>query len=102
MPKDTLPKILGVHHYTLKKAYYGVLLKLINLIGRSIKSYDINSLYPSVMHDCEMPVGIPKYFLGDIREMYPNNLPFGFLRVKVTTPLDIKRPPTSTYKIYNT
>jgi DNA polymerase type B, organellar and viral len=96
MPKNTIPKILGSHHYTLKKAYYGGITEAYKPYGRSIKSYDVNSLYPSVMHDCEMPVGIPTYFLGDIsytRCITITNIPYGLFRVKVKAPLDIKCPP---------
>jgi hypothetical protein len=93
MSKNTIPKILGSHHYILKKAYYGGITEAYKPYGRSIKSYDVNSLYPSVMHDCEMPVGIPTYFLGDISYIHKKNIPFGFFRVKVKAPLDIKCPP---------
>ena len=95
MPKYTIPKILGSHHYTIKKAYYGGITEAYKPYGRSIKSYDVNSLYPSVMYDCDMPVGVPTYFLGDICEQGcgNNQIPYGFFRVEVKAPLDIKCPP---------
>jgi DNA polymerase family B len=93
MPKDTIPKIIGTHHYTLKQAYYGGITEAYKPYGRSIKSYDVNSLYPSVMHDYEMPVGIPYRFIGDITLMDKNIPRFGSFRARIKTPLDIKCPP---------
>ena len=93
MPKDTIPKIIGTHHYTLKQSYYGGITEAYKPYGRSIKSYDVNSLYPSVMHDYEMPVGIPYRFIGDITLMDKNIPRFGSFRARIKTPLDIKCPP---------
>jgi hypothetical protein len=92
MPKNTIAKILGSHHYSLKKGYYGGITEAYKPYGKSIKSYDVNSLYPSVMHDFEMPVGKPIYFLGDIHQDIKEKIPFGFFRVKVEAPIKLLCP----------
>jgi hypothetical protein len=94
MEKDTIANILGKHHYMIKQSYYGGITEAYISKGRDVKSYDINSLYPSSMHDFDMPVGIPTYFHGDISlsPLGKEELPFGFLKVKVNAPLTIKCP----------
>ena len=60
-----------------------------------IYCYDINSLYPSVMKNCDMPVGKPTYFEGDIRKVDPNA--FGFFYCKITTPPQLEHPILQTH-----
>jgi hypothetical protein len=90
MEKDKIPKILSKRHYTIKKSYYGGITEAYKPQGFNIQSYDVNSLYPSVMYKWGMPIGIPKYFLGNISLL--NDETFGFFKVKVTTPLGIDKP----------
>lgn len=52
--------------------------------------YDINSLYPWIMALFEMPVGLIKYFFGDITKVNPNA--YGFFYCKVTTPEYLHKP----------
>lgn len=42
------------------------------VVGKGLV-YDVNSLYPSRMRDCELPYGVPVYFTGipEYREDYP-------------------------------
>jgi hypothetical protein len=47
-----------------------------NKKGVKIFAYDVNSLYPYVMDQFDMPVGNPIHFFGDIRKVEPNA--FGF------------------------
>lgn len=62
---------------------------------KTIKHYDINSLYPSAMMDFYYPTDIIGYFIGDItlikeyKDLYLNNI--GIYKVKVNAP-DIKHP----------
>ena len=58
--------------------------------GKNIYAYDVNSLYPTVMKNEQMPVGNITYFEGDINLV--DNKPFGFFEVEITAPLDIKHP----------
>jgi hypothetical protein len=90
MEKNKIPKILSKRHYTIKKSYYGGITESYKPGGFNIRSYDVNSLYPSVMYKCEMPIGIPKYFLGNISLI--DDETFGFFKVKVRAPLHINKP----------
>jgi len=56
--------------------------------GKRVYCYDINSLYPSVMAKNLFPTGVPKYFNGT-RELQDL---FGFVKVKVTCPVDMFCP----------
>jgi len=47
-------------------------------------AYDVNSLYPSVMKDSDMPIGNPTFFKGDIRVIEPKA--FGFFYCNITAP----------------
>jgi len=58
--------------------------------GYNINSYDVNSLYPSVMRNYDMPVGEPIKFTGNPYELSKD--PFGFFLVEVNAPLDLKVP----------
>src|SRR5271156_879226 len=42
----------------------------------NIFEYDVNSLYPYVMKIFYMPIGLPKYFEGDIFKYFPNAIGF--------------------------
>jgi hypothetical protein len=92
MPENTIPKILGNHHYSLKRAYYGGITEAYKPYGEGIKSYDVNSLYPSVMKNLEIPVGVPSIFSGDISFYSEEKIPYGFFKVKVKAPLDLITP----------
>ena len=52
--------------------------------GENVYGNDVNSLYPKQMESCDMPIGIPTYFEGDILKFDPNT--FGFFEVEVKTP----------------
>ena len=52
--------------------------------------YDVNSLYPSVMLNNDMPVGSPLFVNGNI-DLHDSKT-FGFLKVKVTTPDNLYMP----------
>lgn len=58
--------------------------------GKDLYHYDINSLYPTSMFRYDMPVGNIKYFIGNILEIMDK--PFGFFKVKVTSPKSLDNP----------
>lgn len=90
--KYRIPKILGKLHYTLKESYYGGICEAYKPKGGNIHSYDVNSLYPYSMFKFDMPVGVPRYFWGDVKLLGEGEFPFGFYRVKVNAPTTLKCP----------
>ena len=68
--------------------------------GVKIYAYDVNSLYPFIMNEYDMPVGKPTLFYGDIRKIDPNA--FGFFYCKIKTPDYLDHPILQTHvKINN-
>lgn len=90
IPKDKIPKILGKLHYTIKESYYGGITEIYRPYGKNIHSFDVNSLYPYSMKKYPMPVGKTKHFKGNIINFEKN--PFGFFKVRVSAPIDMKIP----------
>ena len=52
--------------------------------GEKLNAYDVNSLYPSVMKSCFMPVGKIRRFEGDITLIDPNA--FGIFEANIIAP----------------
>lgn len=52
--------------------------------------YDVNSLYPFVMANIPMPIGLVKTFKGDIRRVNPTAS--GTFYCNITSPIDIQHP----------
>lgn len=79
----------------IAKLYLENGIEFIKKTFKTVKHYDINSLYPSVMHNFKFPTDIIGYFIGDITlidnfaHLYDENL--GIYKVKVTAP-KIKHP----------
>lgn len=57
---------------------------------RPLYYYDVNSLYPSVMKDSPMPVGVPTSFIGDVRKVDP--YAFGFFYCDIKAPDGLIHP----------
>jgi len=74
----------------LKKSYTGGSTDMFIPEGENIFCYDVNSLYPSVMKNYDMPIGKIRYFEGDIRKV--DSKAFGFFKVEIIAPSDIKHP----------
>jgi hypothetical protein len=60
-----------------------------------IFGYDVNSLYPFVMKEFDMPTGKPVFFQGDIRKVDENA--FGFFYCKIISPDNLKHPILQTH-----
>jgi hypothetical protein len=86
LPEDKIVVLNGVAMNTVKQAYYGGISEAYIPQGRVIKSFDVNSLYPSVMRDEYMPVGQPWYFTGDPINLGREDMLFGFWKCKVWSP----------------
>ena len=76
MKKNTIPIINGEIYEDLKVSYTGGSVDVYKSFGNNIKGYDVNSLYPSMMLEKDIPVGNPVQFEGDISKFESN--PFGF------------------------
>ena len=61
-----------------------------NEVGELVYGYDVNSLYPYVMANFEVPIGKPIYFEGDIRKYQPEA--FGFFYCEIITPDYLEHP----------
>lgn len=110
LKKDTIPMISGQVFKDIKESYTGGAVDMyipsnvnVDNIDKLIATpdsketnqdllycYDVNSLYPKVMHSKELPTGNLYYFEGDIFKFKPDAL--GFFYVKVTAPKDLESP----------
>jgi hypothetical protein len=90
MPKDTIPILLGGIYNDIKQAFYGGFVDVYKVSGENVNGYDVNSLYPSSMRNCAVPVGKPIFFTGDPLIKFSQF--FGFAYVEVQAPLDLKNP----------
>jgi len=66
-----------------------------NKNNKEIYAYDVNSLYPFVMKEYDMPTGNPVYFQGDIRAVDKNA--FGFFFCNIIAPEGLKHPILQTH-----
>jgi len=85
-----IPIISGKMFNDIRKSYTGGSTEMFIPYGENIYAYDVNSLYPTVMKQQDMPIGNIKYFEGDIRKV--DNKSFGFFEVEITAPDNIKHP----------
>jgi len=90
MKPDQIPIINGQMYNEIRGSYTGGHTDLYKPFGKNIFSYDINSLYPTVMHDFNVPVGNPIYFEGDITKFDKDA--FGFFDAEVKSPEFMNRP----------
>ena len=100
LPKLTfcIPMLSGKIAKEIRMSYTGGATEMYiptNQPGELVYGYDVNSLYPSVMQSCEVPVGKPTYFEGDIRKQHGDA--FGFFYCKITTPNNLIHPILQTH-----
>ena len=67
-----------------------------NIIGTKIYSFDVNSLYPSVMLNNKYPVGSPVYFEGNLFKNKVEGI-LGFFYCKITAPDNLNIPILQTH-----
>jgi hypothetical protein len=117
MGEAEIPIIYGEMYNFFKEGYTGGAVDVYKPYGKNVRRYDVNSLYPSVMHTFPMPVGNPTYFEGDIlsiptlacaplrqqrndvtakakesSEINLSNKPFGIFEVEVIAPENMNIP----------
>ena len=99
MPTNSVYQLHGQPQELIRKSYTGGAVdvyiphnKVANTSSglETLYSYDVNSLYPSVMLNNPMPVGEPIAFLGDIRKVDPEA--FGFFYCNITSPQYLEHP----------
>jgi len=67
LEKDNIISMLhGSIYNFIYQSYYGGAVDAYVPVDKNIKSYDVNSLYPTSMRNNSMPVGNPYYFEGNL------------------------------------
>jgi hypothetical protein len=92
----TIPVISGAPYDFIKKSYRGGHTDVyIPQAGKSFL-YDINSLFSTVMKNCDYPIGKMIHFRGNIflDNKYLDVL--GFIKCKITAPDNLFRPVLTT------
>jgi hypothetical protein len=104
MPANTICQITGRVDAAIRTSYSGGAVdvyiphnRITGFFTRTVKAlfkllyyYDVNSLYPFIMSENPMPVGLPTAFEGDIRKIEPDA--FGFFYCNINSPNDINHP----------
>ena len=90
MEENTIPKLQGTIYNDIAQGFTGGHTDVYLPRMENAKHYDVNSLYPFVMSEFDMPVGPIHKFEGDIF-MYEDN-PFGFFLCKIKTLLVDGKP----------
>jgi hypothetical protein len=85
-----IPIISGQILSDIKEGYTGGSTSLYIPYGKILFHYDVNSLYPSVMLNNQMPIGNIKFFEGDITQIDPNV--FGFFKCEIIAPDNLNIP----------
>ena len=94
--KFQIPRITSILYDEIKSGFTGGSTDMfIPYSDKPVYCYDVNSLYPYVMAEMDMPVGKITYFDGDILQIDPEA--FGFFDVEITTPEDINIPILQTH-----
>lgn len=92
---NTIPQLFGQIAKEIRMSYTGGAVDMYIPEGEKIFCYDVNSLYPFVMKECNMPTGKPVLFKGDIRKIDPDA--FGFFYCKIITPTNLLHPILQTH-----
>jgi len=99
LPKGTIHNITGKIERDIRLSYTGgavdMYLPTNDLKQEKIYAYDVNSLYPSVMKNFDIPIGSPTEFMGDIRKVDKNA--FGFFYCEIEAPQDLIHPIIQTH-----
>jgi len=89
-----IPMITGKVYDFIKLGFTGGHTDVYVPHGTKLYQYDVNSIYPFVMHSKPMPWGKVRYFTGDILKIDPNA--FGFFKVEIEAPPEMLRPVVQT------
>jgi len=101
MPMFSIYQIHGITETNIRQSYTGGAVDVYiphNIINNveyeKLYYYDVNALYPTVMANNLMPVGLPVAFEGDITKVTcPQHFkPFGFFYCEITSPAFLEHP----------
>ena len=98
LENNTIPQLSGQVAKNIRTSYTGGAVDMYipeNKEGTKLYAYDVNSLYPSVMFNNDMPVGKPILFEGDITKIEEDA--FGFFYCKIVTQDNLKHPILQTH-----
>jgi hypothetical protein len=98
MEENSIPQLFGKIAKDIRQGYTGGSVDMFipkNKKGVKLYAYDVNSLYPSRMKECDMPVGNTIYFEGNIRII--DSKAFGFFFCEIIAPENIKHPIIQTH-----
>lgn len=97
-----IPTIFEDSYKDLRECYFGGMVEAFKPYGENVYIYDVNSLYPFVMKNFNLPVGNCTFVqwgdeqgLGDTKDLSLDNeslIPFGFLEVQVEAPETLNIP----------
>jgi DNA polymerase type B, organellar and viral len=82
MSEENIPQLSGKIAKDIRQGYTGGAVDMYipkSKPGVKIKCFDVNSLYPYVMHNFPVPIGNPTLFYGDVRKVNPNAFGFFFI-----------------------
>jgi len=98
LKENTIAQLSGPVAQDIRMSYTGGACDMyipFNKDDKNIYAYDVNSLYPYVMKECDMPTGKPVYFQGDIRAV--NKKAFGFFYCNIIAPDNLLHPIIQTH-----
>ena len=90
LEENTIPRYTGSMFYDIKGSFLGGHTDTYIPYGENLNHYDVNSLYPHVMHKYDMPIAPIRWFEGNI--LIDNPKAFGFFLCKIVTPEKLDRP----------
>ena len=99
MPANSIYQLGGEVEQAIRESYSGGAVDVYiphnrkSVLSKQLTKlfyYDVNSLYPSVMLNNPMPIGLPTAFEGNIRLVEPDA--YGFFYCNITSPALLKHP----------
>ena len=103
MPDNSIYQLHGKIETNIRQSYTGgatdvyiphnritSYLNTNNIEYETLYCYDVNALYPTVMANMPIPIGLPTGFSGDITKIDPDA--FGFFYCNITSPAILDHP----------
>jgi len=87
--QKNIKKLNATEDTFIRKAYYGGRNEIYEPIGYNVFYYDVNSLYPYIMKNHNLPIGSPVFYDANYLKSINITTFYGFLDVLVEVPTDI-------------